>query len=364
VLGLVMLAAIPQLFVTRQSGAAEARLKAWFGGEAFFGWPWTAVSNIIQGHSLLGASGVLLAWTAAAYLFARFQFQRTLNFDAQAAAANARKESRTSSARSPFEFIYRLPSVLFSDPLGALVEKEIRFLSRAPRFRLVFLMGFTFGLIIWLPMAFGREGGAATTIGRNYLTFVSVYSLLLLGEVCFWNTFGFDRSAAQVYFLAPVRFSVVLMAKNLAALFFILVEITAITLVCGLLRMPLQLSRLTEAYSVTLVVSLFLMSAGNLISVRSPRAVNPSHSFRRGTAGRMQALLLLIYPIASIPILMAYIARYAFNSQLAYYGVLAVDAAIGAIVYWVAMDSATADVESRKEQMVAALSRDEGPIAA
>ena len=54
---------------------------------------------------------------------------------------------------------------------------------------------------------FGPPGATQSFLGNNYLTVVSVYSLLLLSEVCFWNSFGFDRSAAQIYFLAPVPFS-------------------------------------------------------------------------------------------------------------------------------------------------------------
>ena len=50
---------------------------------------------------------------------------------------------------------------MLADRFGVLVEKDIRFLSRAPRFRLVFLMGFTFGLLIWLPLAFGRDAACA-----------------------------------------------------------------------------------------------------------------------------------------------------------------------------------------------------------
>ena len=47
---------------------------------------------------------------------------------------------------------------------------------------------------------------------------LGAYALLLLGDVAFWNVFGFDRSAAQAYFIAPVRLSSVLVSKNLAAL--------------------------------------------------------------------------------------------------------------------------------------------------
>ena len=135
------------------------------------------------------------AWCVIGSAFGLWQFSN-VSFE-------PRRRARECSGRSrpgPLERFYRLPSALWRDPLGALVEKEIRFLARSPRFRLVFLMGFTFGLVIWLPVAFGRTGATQSFLGNNYLTVVSVYSLLLLSEVCFWNSFGFDRSAAQIVF--------------------------------------------------------------------------------------------------------------------------------------------------------------------
>ena len=70
-------------------------------------------------------------------------------------------------------------------------------LTRSPRFRLVFLMGFTFGLVVWLPMALGRSGATNSFLGTNYLTVVSVYSLLLLSEVCFWNKRGYAAPSSR-----------------------------------------------------------------------------------------------------------------------------------------------------------------------
>jgi len=304
---------------------------------------------------------IVLAWLAAAGLFSYWQFRRTINFDAQAAASRSSSGSKTSGFA---EWFFRLPSMLLRDPLGALIEKEVRFLSRSPRFRLVFLMGFTFGLLIWLPVALGRQGGAQSFLGTNYLTVVSVYSLLLLSEACFWNFFGFDRSAAQIYFLAPVSFTRVMIAKNLSALFFIVLEISMIALVCGLLGMPLRPLTLAESFSVAAVISIFLLAAGNQLSIRQPRAMNPAASFRSGAAGRVQAILFLIYPIAFVPVGLAYLARYAFTSEAAFFGVLAFDAAIGAAVYKLSLDSAVAAAEQLKEKMVTALSRGDGPITA
>jgi len=356
---LVMCAALPQLLVSRGS-AEDPRLRAFFAKDAWAGWPWTATASLIQGVNVPSAAAILLLWTLAAAVFGRWQFTRTLAFDTEAAGA---RDSRPTARHALVEGFYRLPSIFFADPLAALIEKEIRFLVRSPRFRLVFLMGFTFGLVVWLPMALGRTGSPGSFLSANYLTVVSVYSLLLLSEVCFWNSFGFDRSAAQIYFLAPVPFSRVLIGKNLSALFFIALEISAVTTVCAFLGMPINLQRLTEAYSVAGVICIFLLGAGNLLSIHQARAVNPATSFRSGAAGRVQAMLFIIYPIAFLPAALAYLARWAFDTQTAFFAVLAFDAAVGLIVYRLALTSAVESAERLKEQVVAALSASDGPIA-
>ena len=357
---LILCAALPQLLFTR-GRAFPGRLRALITRESWPGWPWTATADFVQGHGTLRSPAILLAWLAAAGLFSYWQFRRTIVFDVQAASA---RPSSGSNALGLGERFFRLPSLLLGDPLGALVEKEVRFLTRSPRFRLVFLMGFTFGLLVWLPVALGRQGGAQSFLGTNYLTVVSVYSLLLLSEACFWNSFGFDRSAAQIYFLAPIPFSRVMIGKNLSALFFIVLEIAMIALVCGLLGMPLRPVNLAESFGVAAVISVFMLAAGNQLSIRQARAMNPAASFRSGSSGRVQAILFLIYPIAFLPVGLAYLARFAFASEAAFFMVLAVDGAIGALVYKLSLDSSVAAAEELKEQMVTALSRGEGPITA
>lgn len=356
---LILSAALPQLFVSRGSRVVGT-LRILLSGNSWKASPWTAASNLILGADVASAIGWLVLWCAVALAFGLWQFSRTLSFDAQAAAASP---VRAGGRRGLLEGLYKLPSVWLPDPLGALVEKEVRFLARSPRFRMVFLMGFTFGLVIWLPMAFGRNTGSNAFMGGNYLTVVSVYSLLLLSEVCFWNSFGFDRSAAQVYFLAPVPFSRVLIGKNLSAAIFVTLEILAVTAVCGLLRMPLSPMKLAEAFAVAGVISIFLMAAGNMMSVRQARGVNPDSSFRRGAAGRVQAILFVVYPIAFLPAGLAYLARYAFDSELAFFGVLAFDALVGLVVYRIALESAVHSAEALKEKMIGNLSAGEGPIA-
>jgi len=260
------------------------------------------------------------------------------------------------------EWLYRLPNAVLRDPLAALIEKELRFLSRAPRFRLVFLMGFSFGLIVWAPIAFSRFSPQKTFLSDNYLTMVSVYALLLLSDALFWNCFGFDRSAAQVYYLVPVKMSTVLAAKNLAALFLVALEITAIAIVCALLRLPLSGRQILEAVAVTCVVALFLLSVGNVSSFYNPRATNPAKSMRSAAQSRTQALLVLVFPLTLAPVAVAYLARYAFDTEWAFFVALALAAGLGVLLYSYSLQSALRAAADRREQIISALSRGEGPI--
>jgi ABC-2 type transport system permease protein len=350
---LVMCTAVPQLMLTRGGNVHAFRFLA---KDSWVGWPWSATSNLIQGVAAPASLGILALWVLIAAVFGHSQFVRTLAFDKEAAGAGTVPSTARDGVR---EMFFRLPSALLRDPLGALVEKEVRMLVRSPRFRLVFLMGFTFGLVILLPVSLGK----GSWFGNDYLTGVSVYSMLLLSEACFWNSFGFDRSAAQVYFLAPIPFARVLIGKNLSAVFFIALEIAAVTAVCGLIQMPLSIQKIGEAYAVAGVVTLFLLCAGNLLSVHQARGVNPGTQIRTSAAGRLQAMLVVIYPVAFIPVGLAYLARHVFESEWAFFGVLAFDAAAGFVAYRIALESAAEAAERLKERMIASLSAGVGPIA-
>jgi ABC-2 type transport system permease protein len=301
---LVTAAAVPQLLVATHT---QARGVQRFFSEAPGGfWPWTAMARISLGQEIFFSGLILTWWTVAAFAFGRWQFGRSLRYDAQAtgnpaAAGNERSRSR-------IEVFYRLPSVFLPDPLAAIVEKELRSLARTPRFRLVFIMGFSFGLIVWLPIMLGG-GRSGSVVSDHYLTIVSVYALTLLGQVSYLNTFGFDRSAAQVYFSMPVPVARALAGKNIAAALFILVEMLAVTLASQVLRVRLAAGAIAEAFSVTAIVGVYLLAIGNLSSVHFPRAMNPERVSQGGSASRMQALIFVFYPVALLPVFLAFWAQ-------------------------------------------------------
>jgi ABC-2 type transport system permease protein len=354
----VLSAALPQVLL--YIGLPKGFLQHFLADNPWLIWPWAAAGRImLHGHSGLPWP-VLFVWLAAGYWFGRWQFGRSLRFDFQAARA-ASGESGPLDRVS--DRLLSLPSLLLPDPVGVEVEKELKTLARSPRFRLVFIMGFTFGLVIWLPMLFrGPQRGGF--LAQNFLTLLCVYALTLLGQVTYWNSFGFDRSAAQVYFSLPVPISKTLIAKNIAAALIICGEMFAVTVACFLLRVQPGWPKIAEAYVVTVVAGVFLMSAGNLASVHLPRPMSPERAGQGGGAGRSQAMILLAYPLALLPILLAYGGRYAFHSEPVFYSLMALMAVLGGIVYWIALDSAVETALVKREQILTELSSAEGPIAA
>ena len=83
---------------------------------------------------------------------------------------------------------------------------------------------------------------------------------------------------------------------------------------------------------------------------------------RTAAQSRTQALLMLAFPITLIPVALAYLARYAFDTEWAFFGVLAAGALLGALLYWYSMQTALKAAVDRRERIINALSQGEGPI--
>ncbi len=357
VLAMTLLWIVPRLLM--QLGYQPAGMDKLADRMGGTGYPWAAASQVILGGAAAEGLLFLAGWTVLAWWFGRAQFERSLRYDPLAAQATAAPDRPRSSW---LDRLYRLPSLLLRDPLAGLVEKELRSLARTPRFRMVFVMGFTFGTVVWLPLILGRGGRNAG--GSSYfLVIVSTYALTLLGQVSYWNCLGFDRSAAAFYFAAPPPFRTVLLGKNLASLCFVYLEVAivgAVTLVFGL---GSGLPGVVEALGVMGVCALYLLGLGNLSSIHYPRGLHPERVSQGEASGRFQGLLFVLYPLALLPVGLAYLARYALDSQLAFLAMLAIAAIMGGVFYWTATQSAVATAIARREQIVQELSRSDGPVA-
>lgn len=352
VLGLILLIALPSV-IARRGMKVPKELDQLISYIPFDFLPWIAAAQ-----SALSVKGitpwlVLIGFTVAGWYFGKWQFVKNFNADPGTVSSTSQKDTQ-----SRFAIFFTWPNRIFSDPLAAIIEKEIRFLSRVSRFRTVFMMGFTFGLLIWLPMV-NRNGTG--WISQNYLVMISGYALLLLSGVCFYNCFGFDRSATQFYFVAPVKFSTVLLGKNITTVFFVVLEIILVVLACIVFQMQVSLQKVIEAVCVCIVMTLGLLALGNMTSVTSPRAVNPGDSWKNNSS-KAAWVTILFYPMMSIPVGLAYLARWAFRTELAFYIVIGCGIFLAASFYWVALSSTLESLEEKQEEMLTLLSQNDSPV--
>ena len=191
----------------------------------------------------------------------------------------------------------------------------------------------------------------------NFLPIVNLYGLLLLSDVLLLNVFGLDRQASQLFFAAPVRLETVLRAKNIAALCFVALETVAVLIFVVLLRIHLSPFSVAAGMAVSVVVSVFLVSAGNIVSVSLPRPVDPSSTFRKQAGARMQVWLLFSSLGMLVLVAFPFLARWALQKDWPFFAVLLIELAIGAIFYKIALDSAVERGLRDTERIAQALSK-------
>jgi ABC-2 type transport system permease protein len=189
---------------------------------------------------------------------------------------------------------------------------------------------------------------------------VSAYALLLMAEAAFWNIFGFDREATQVYFLSPIHMRSVFLAKNFTAFLFVCAEIVLITLVCTLIGMRAGVLEILEAFTTTLVLAINLFAVGNQSSVRYPISVNPDKSWANTGKARFRFVLMVLFPLVSLPTVLAYGARYAFDSELAFYLGMLIASLVALSFYAVSLDSSIQYARNHREDILNLLSTGEG----
>ena len=325
--------------------------------------PWGATGKLALGNSDPKSWLILLAWVGLTYRFARMQFERLLQMDESGERKKSSATQRVAASTGLLEQFYRIPGRLFADPLAAIIEKELRFLSRAPRFRLLLLLASTMGTLLWMPQVLRAKDQAGSFLANNYLTFTCMYSMLILAENLFVNSFGFDRAAAQNWFVLPVDFRTVLRAKNMVAFVFLGFCFCLTAAIGFLLPVSHSLLKFAEAASVCSVYIIFMLSIGNIGSVYQPKPVDPQQSWRSNSPSRVQALMMLVYPVMYLPIALAYAARWATEMEWTFFVVLGIDAILACGFYYVAMESAVEMADERREKIISLLSAQSGPIS-
>jgi len=320
--------------------------------------PWHQVAKLSTGAFSFADFALLLVWTAACYWLGRGQFERSMVEDdafhsaSSAHVGSVRTESREAMGRKSFI------GGFLADPLGALVEKELRSLFRMPRFRVLLGMATFFSVFIFIPIAFGQPSRSGPSFMReNFLPVATLYGLLLMSDALLLNMFGFDRAGAQMYFVAPVHFAAVVKAKNIVAAIFVAIQCASVILLSRVFRVAGSPLNVLSAVASACVVGTFFLAVGNLMSVHMARPVDPNQTFRKQAGGKMQLWLLLCSLGMAVLVGFGFLARWAFRNDWALPGVLAIEFVVGAVFYKVATDSAVEHGIRDREKMIDALSK-------
>ena len=353
---LVSISLVPQLLVRTPLGG---RLKPYvLSLSRSRGLLWEELARLSTGHFSMASLAVIAIWLSAAYVFARWMFVKGL-LEEEEMRVTALPALGAKENRSFWEWLLSIPGRIFADPLAVLIEKEIRTLVRMPRFRVIFGMSCLFSVMIFFPLA----QGSASFVRGNFPEVVALYGMLILSDALFWNIFGFDRSATQIYFASPVELRRVIQAKNLTAVLFVAIQNAVVLITAILLRFTVTPLSILGGVCASAVVAIFFLSAGNLSSVNAPRSVDPAQTLRKQSSGHRQLLLagcsIGMFALVGLGLL----ARWAVGTDWALIGVLAIEFGIGVIVFRIAMDSAIEKGLARREEIVEVLSQGGSQIA-
>jgi ABC-2 type transport system permease protein len=246
----------------------------------------------------------------------------------------------------------RRPGFDLSGPMGAVVEKELRYLARSG----VML----YSLVAPLVMLFilGRSGNAAAPgFGARYALPIGIaYGFLGLTRLVY-NSLGGEGAGIQLYFMSPTPMRTVMLAKNVVHLVLFAVEL-AIVCTIVVFRFGLPDTQMLAATFCWLLFALPVqLAAGNALSITMGYRMTLTRMSREQGATGNGLLSLLIQLLVFATGAGVYFALLHFGeAQLAAPVFLVL--AVGGATAWVrGLKNADAMAARRRETLIESLAR-------
>jgi len=227
-----------------------------------------AVTHLAQREfgGALGALALLCVYSAA------FLALLNVRLRAQYAGENLSEARAPAAIRTGKQTVRAGWSVSgLSGPVTAIVEKEFRYLLRSGPMLFTFIMPVVILLIFRFSMANAPRGGRMLQHNLD-LAFPAgaAYAMLILSNMIF-NSFGADGGGVQFFFMAPVRFRDILLAKNLGQASILALEMTAVWVGASLLYRPPSFAITIATLAAALFATPVNFIAGDLLSLYSPK---------------------------------------------------------------------------------------------
>ena len=246
----------------------------------------------------------------------------------------------------------------FSAPVAAVFEKEIRYLLRSGPMLLTLIMPI-FVLVVFRlgPMSSARNSGVFFARAPN-MAFPSAvaYTLLMLTNLAY-NNFGGDAGGIQFFYASPVSFREIVLAKNLTHGSILMLETVLAWIAVSLLYRPPALDVTIAALAGLLFAAPVNFSAGNLLSIYSPKKLDYS-TFGRQRAAQVTVLISFAVQIVIVGAGVGafWMARLYGKVWIAT-GVLLILAVISLSIYAIVLNHIDSLALVRRETLVAELCR-------
>ena len=260
---------------------------------------------------------------------------------------------RVRSEKTETKSGWLLPGV--SSQLGAMVEKEIRTLLRSGPMIFTLIMP----VVVLFLLRGGQNPARAMQNARTgtwAFPIGSAYVLLLLTNLIY-NTFGTEGGGIQFYFVSPVRFRSIVLAKNFVHTLILAIEMCIVWLATTFLYSapPRDVVALTIAALAFAAPLDFCV--GNLLSLYAPKKFDFSTFGRQRAGGTtvlasfgLQIVVIIISVIAIV------ISRH-FGTLWIATAILAALAAMSLAVYRVTLDRIDSIALEKRESLVSVLAK-------
>jgi ABC-2 type transport system permease protein len=247
-----------------------------------------AITQVSHGEFLVGFSSLLLLGALALAVGYLLHLRLRNQFRGEnLSEPGARRDVEKVSGRS---LGWHLPGL--SPAVGAVFEKEVRYLGRSGPMLLTLVMPI-FMLVIFRLGPLSSAQGPRFLARAPALAFPGAagYALLMLTNLVY-NNFGGDAGGIQFFYASPVRFNQIVLAKNLTHASILLFDTAlawlAVTLLYGRPTVDVTIATLAGL----LFAAPVNFMVGNLLSLYSPKKLDFS-TFGRQRASQMTVLASL-----------------------------------------------------------------------
>ena len=185
---------------------------------------------------------------------------------------------------------WSLPGI--PDSVSAVFEKEVLYLKRSGPMLLTLFMPIVMLVVFRLgPMSAARHGAFFSKTSNMAFPAAGGYALLVLTNLIY-NNLGGDAAGVQLFYASPVRFSQIVLGKNLTHLGILIFDTVfawiAVTYLYGEPTLDVTLATLAGM----LFAAPINFTVGNLLSIYSPKKLDFS-TFGRQRASQMTVLISL-----------------------------------------------------------------------